>query len=898
MAGDRPAAPLVGRSRERRVLDRLVTDVVAGSSRVLVLRGEAGVGRSALLVALAERVAGWQVVRAAGVEAETGLAHGGLHQLCAPLLGHLPALPLPQREALATVLGLTPGPAPDRFLVALATLSLVGAATARGPLACIVDDVQELDPPSAQTLAFVARRLRAERVALVCAARTGSGDGVLAGLPVLPVRGLAPGDARTLLLGALRAPLDPAVTDRVVAESRGNPRALLALPRTWSPAELAGGFGVPDGRTVADPAVRRSLQRLALLPADTRLLVLTAAAEPLGDPALLRRAAQSLGVDMAAAAPAMDAGILEIAGWVRFASPLLRPAIHSAASAGDRHRVHLALAGAGDAAADPDRRAWHRAAAGWGPDEAVAAALENAVERARARGGLPAAAAFLARAAESTPLPAARATRALRAASAALGAGAPDTARHLLALAGHGPPDELRRARADLVRAQVVLLSRGGSEAAPLLVAAARRLEPLDPALAREAHLDACAAARSAAHLADGGTAASVTRDLLPAALAALTGGSPGAVPRGRAALARLRDATASAPGSLRLPWWGCLLALELWDDDTAHLLAHRHLRAVREAGALGELVLALDCAVPLLVLCGETVGAAAAVAEAAEVRGTAGVPAAPAGVLVLDAWRGEDAAAREGAGDRGVDAAVVGYARAVLCAGLGRYDEAFVAARGACAGPHRLAATSWALAELVESAVRTGRTDVAREAHRRLAARAQASGTGWALGVEARARALLTEGGAAEEAFRAAVGSLAGTRVRAEHARTRLLYGEWLRRSDRRADAREELGAAAQAFSGMGLRGFAERARRELLATGATVRTRAEDVRDALTAREADIARLAREGMSNPDIGARLFLSARTVEWHLRKVFTKLGITSRRELRWALPDGYGTTGQ
>ncbi len=894
MAGERPAAPLVGRSRERRVLDRLVTDVVAGSSRVLVLRGEAGVGRSALLAALAERVAGWQVVRAAGVEAETGLAHGGLHQLCTPLLGHLPALPLPQREALRTVLGLAPGPAPDGFLVALATLSLVGAAAASGPLACIVDDVQGLDQPSTQALAFLARRLRGERVALVCAERSGSGDGVLAGLPALPVRGLAPPDARALLLGALRAPLDPAVTDRVVAESRGNPRSLLSLPHTWSPAELAGGFGVPDGREVSDARVRRHLRRLALLPADTRLLVLTAAAEPLGDPTLLRRAVQALGVDMAASAPAMDAGLLEVAGRVRFSSPLLRPAVHSAASAGDRHRVHRALADACDAERDPDRRAWHRAAAGWGPDEAVAAALEASAERAGARGGAPAAAAFLTRAAEATPVSGARAARAVRAASAALQAGSPDTASDLLALADLGPLDELQRARADLVRARSVLLSDGGEEAAPLLVTAARRLGRLDPPLAREAHLDACAAARSAADLADGGAAGPAAGDPLPAALAALSGGSPGGVALGRAALARLRDDAAPGSGDLRADRCACLLALELWDDDTAHLLAHRHLRAVREAGALGELAPALDSAVPVLVLCGETAAASAALAEAAEVRGTAGPTA---GALVLDAWRGEEAWTREAAAgvDRAVGAVVGGYARAVLCSGLGRHDEAYAAARGACSGPHRLAASTWVLAELVESAARTGRADVAREAHRRLAARALASGTGWALGVEARARALLSEGGDAEEAFRAAVGHLAGTRVRAEHARTRLLYGEWLRRADRRADAREELGAAHRAFSGTGLRGFAERARHELGATGAIVRTRARDLHDALTPREADIARLAREGLSNPDIGARLFLSARTVEWHLRKVFTKLGITSRRELRWALPDGDGT---
>jgi DNA-binding CsgD family transcriptional regulator len=907
---------LLGRRREREVLDRLVADVLAGTSRVLVLRGEAGTGKSALLSHLSEQVTGWRVVSAVGVESEMELAHSSLHQLCAPLLDHLQDVPGPQRDALATVFGLNSGPAPDRFLVALATLSLVAEAAEHQPLACIVDDAQWLDRASAQILAFVARRLLAEPVALVCAARTGSGDDVLPGMPALPVRGLSDADARTLLLSNIHGPLDAAVADRIVAESHGNPLALLELPRTCSAAELAGGFGLPDGGPVAGRIEHSYVRRLRLLPSDTQLLVLTAAAEPVGDPVLLGRAIETLGVDMAAVAPAVDAGLLQVRGRVEFAHPLIRSATYRSAAADDRRRVHRALAEATDAEVDPDRRAWHRACAVPGPDEQVAAELERSAGRAQARGGLAAAAAFLTRAAELTPDRGRRVQRALGAASADVQVGAFDTAGRLLAIAGEGPVDEQQHARMDLVRAQLALVSRRGNEAAPLLLAAARRLEPVDPDLARSTYLDAFSAAHFAARLNDRFAVSDLARaaraaarhpdaepsagDLLLEAFAALTDDYAAAVPVGRRALARLREDTVPTTSGLRLLWQASVLALELWDDESAYALSDRHLQVVRDVGALSELPLALSSFIPVLVFCGELSEAAALVEEARSVQEAAGVTETAYGALTHGAWRGQARATAElievkmheaRSRGEGIGIAVCEYARAVLCNGLGRHDEALGAARVACADPRELVVHNWGLAELVEAATRTGRTDLAEEALQELSPKARASGTAWALGAEARARALLSGGRTAEDAFREAIELLGRARVRAELARAHLLHGEWLRKADRRLEALGELSVAYEMFTAMGLAGFAERTRRELALTGAAVRTRPAEVRDDLTAQEAQIARLARNGLSNPEIGAQLFISARTVEWHLRKVFSKLGISSRRELRRALPD-------
>jgi DNA-binding CsgD family transcriptional regulator len=906
---------LLGRDDERAALDRLVADVLAGSSRVLVLRGEAGVGKSALLGHLSGQIGGWQVARAVGVESEMELAYSGLHQLCAPLLDHLDELPVPQRDALATVFGLSTGLAPDRFLVGLAALTLVAQAAEQQPLACIVDDAQWLDGASAQLLGFVARRLLAERVALVCAARTGIGDGVLAGLPALEIGGLSDGDARLLLLGHVHGPIDAAVTDQIIAESHGNPLALLELPRTWQAAGLAGGFGLPAGQPVAGKVEHSYVQRLRTLPSDTQLLVLTAAAEPLGDPVLLRRAVGALGIDMMAAGPAVDAGLVQLRVRVEFAHPLVRSAAYQAADAADRRRVHRALADATDALAEPDRRAWHRARAASGPDEQVAAELEQSAGRAQARAGFAAAAAFLARATDLTPVRAARTGRALAAASASVQAGAFEGARTLLTIARDGPADELQRAQIDLISAQMAFASSRGNEATLLLLAAAQRLLPLNLQFARQMYLDAFSAAQFAARLSEGVGIAEVARavrsaprppdeltpgDLLLDAFVALTGDYAAAVPAGRNALTTLRRDPGSARENLRWLWQGCVLALELWDDQSAYDLSGHHLQMARQAGALSELPLAFGSRTPVLVFCGELTAAASLVEENRSLQDAAGISEAPYGALILTAWRGQaregrdliDVTMREASSrGEGVGVAICEYAHAVLCNGLGLYDEALAAARGACADPAEMVAHNWGMTELVESAVRTGQTDLAADALDRMAGKARACGTDWALGLEARSRALLSESDMAERGFREAVEHLSRARVRAELARAHLLYGEWLRRENRRADARSELALAHEMFTAMGMDGFAERTRRELLASGATVRQRALDAADQLTEQEALIARLARDGLSNPEIGAQLFISTHTVEWHLRKVFTKLGIGSRRQLQRALTD-------
>jgi DNA-binding CsgD family transcriptional regulator len=898
------------------VLDRLVADVLAGESRVLVLRGDPGVGKSAMLGYLTEQVTGWRVVSAVGVEAEMELAYSGLHQMCAPLLVHLEKLPTPQHDALATVFGRRVGPPPDRFLVGLATLTLIAEAAEHQPVACIIEDAQWLDRSSAQILGFVGRRLLAERVAVVCAARARSGDDVLVGMPELLIRGLPDADARELLLRTMHGPLDAAVTHQIVAESHGNPLALLELPRTWRAADLAGGFAIPSSQPVASTIQQSYVRRLRALPPDTQLLVLTAAAEPLGDPLLLRRAADRLEVDIAAAAPAADAGLLQVRGRVEFTHPLVRSAAYGEAAADTRRRVHRALAESTDAEVDPDRHAWHRARATSGPDEDVAAELESSAGRAQARGGVAAAAAFLTHATELTPEPSARTRRALEAALANVQAGAFDTARTLLEVAGDGPLDELQRVRIDLVRAHLAFASARGNEATPLLLAAARGLEPLDLQLARATYLDAFSAAQFAARLNHGVGVADVAEsvraaprlpdheltpgDLLLDAFVALTENYAAAVPMGRRALEKLRANVTSTEDRLRWLWQGCVLALELWDDESAYVLSDHHLHMARKTGALTELPLALSSRTPILVFCGELSAAAAMVEEARSVDEAAGITEAPYGALTLSAWRGHvpeatgliEVVMREATSrGEGVGVAICEYAHAVLCNGVGQYDEALVAARGACADPQEMVAHNWGLTELVESATHAGRIDLAVGALDELSEKTRATGTDWGLGIEARSRALVSDRDAAEGWFRTALEHLDRARVRGEFARAHLLYGEWLRRADRRLEARSELGIAYEMFTAMGLEGFAERTRRELRETGATVRTRATGPHDELTPQEAHIAHLAQEGMSNPEIGAHLFISARTVEWHLRKVFSKLGVASRRELRRALAD-------
>jgi DNA-binding CsgD family transcriptional regulator len=906
---------LRGRRSERKALEAVLDAVRAGESRALVVRGEPGVGKTALLEYALHRASGFRVARAAGVQSEMELPFAGLHQLCAPMLDRLERLPDPQRDALRTAFGLSTGDPPDRFLVGLAVLSLLSDVAEEMPLICLVDDAQWLDRTSAGALAFVARRLLAESVALVFAVREPDGERELTGLPELVVEGLGDDDARELLASVISGPLDERVRDRIVAETRGNPLALLELPRGLTPAGLAGGFGLPGALALSGRIEDSFRRRLAPLPPETRRLLLVAAAEPVGEPALVWRAAERLGAGAGAAAPAAEAGLLEIGAHVRFRHPLVRSAIYRTASPPERRSAHGALAAATDPEVDPDRRAWHRAQATPGPDEDVAAELERSAGRAQARGGLAAAAAFLARAAELTPQVALRSERALAAAQASHQSGALDAALALVATAQSGPLDELQRARVDVLRAQISFASSRGSDAPPLLRNAAQRLELLDARLAREIYLDALSAALFAGRLASRDGLLEVAEaaraahppsppprppDLLLEGLATLiTAGHTAGVPILRQALSAFCSEEISTAEGLRWLWVACHAAGLLWDYESLDALSARKIQLARDSGALSVLPIALNTRTLVHLFAGDLATADSLVEGVDAVTDVTGSRLAPYGAVALAAFRGREAEASElieaatnevARRGEGGGLTFVQWATAVLYNGLGRYQDALAAAEQAAQDPDGMWFSLWALAELIEAATRSGKADRAAGALERLAGTTRAAGTDWALGIEARSRALLSDGDAAETFYRQAIEALGRARLHAELARARLLYGEWLRRERRRLDAREQLRTARERFTEFGMEAFAERARVELEATGEHARKRTVETGDQLTAQEAQIARLARDGLSNPEIGSQLFISPRTVEYHLHKVFAKLGISTREHLDRVLP--------
>jgi DNA-binding CsgD family transcriptional regulator len=912
-----PAAELRGRSSERGVLERLIEAVCAGESRALVVRGEPGVGKTALLEYLVERASGCRVVRTAGVQAEMELAFAGLHQLLAPMLDRVERLPVPQRAALRTAFGVSSGSAPDRLFVGLAVLGLLSEVAEERPLICVVDDEQWLDRASAQVVAFVARRLEAESVGVVFAARGTSDE--LAGLAELVVEGLRDSDAHALLDSALTGPLDARVRDQIVTEARGNPLAVLELPRGATPAELAGGFGLPGGVPLSMRIEASFRRRLDALPAETQRLLQLAAADPVGEPLLVWRAAGRLGIRAEAATPAAEAGLLEFGARVRFRHPLVRSAAYRSASLQERQDVHRALAAVTDPQIDPDRRAWHRAQATPGPDEDVAEELERSASRAQARGGLAAAAAFLERAATLTPEPARRTQRLLAAARAKRDAGALDATIGLLVAVEAGPLDALRTAEVEHLRGQIALDQHRVGDAARLLLSAARRLEPLNAGLARETHLEALVAAMWASELdsprgvldaAEAARAAPpgpepprVVDVVLDAFALRFTDGHAAAAPTLTRALELFLALDVGTDEAGRWLWLtggraGAAVALELWDDESWHFLAARRVQVACDTGALVHLQRALNLLAWTHLVAGELTAAAQLLEEDRLIAEATGGPPIPYTEMLLAAWRGQEAPASDliqailreaAAGGLGRLFVSATYARSVLDNGLGRHDAARDAAwrifeRDPVAfGP-------FVVPELAEAASRTGDMALVRAALEWLSERTRVTRTDWVLGIEARVRALLSEGDAADHLYRESIDRLDRTRVRVELARAHLLYGEWLRRENRRVDAREQLRTAHDMLDTMGIEAFAERARRELLATGETVRKRTVETRDELTAQEGQIARLARDGLSNPEIGTRLFISPRTVEYHLRKVFIKLGIGSRNQLARVLP--------
>ena len=903
MSAEANAAHLFGRRAEREAVEQVLAGARAGTSGALVVRGEAGIGKTALLE-YARRLAaasGFRVETSVGVESESHFAFAGLHQLCAPLMDRADALPDPQRSALGVAFGLHGGSVPNRFLVGLATLNLLAEVTEGEPLLCLVDDAQWLDEASAQVIAFVARRVAAEQLALVFTLRD-SGDATpFDGLPDLRLHGLAGGDAQALLAATVRTPLDDDVRDRIVAEARGNPLALLEL----SQPGLAGGFELPDVLSVPLRVQDGFQRRSASLPAETQMLLLIAAAEPTGDVDLLWRAAAHLRIARDAAAPAEAAGLVEMDTRVRFRHPLVRSAVYQACTPTDRRRAHDALAAATDPRLDPDRFAWHRAQAVLGSDEDAAAGLVRSADRARARGGLAAAAAFLQRASELTREPAGRATRALQAAEAKHEAGASDTALGLLQVATAGPLDALQCARVKLLRAQIAFDRTRRSDVPEMLLDAAGTLAPLDAALSRATYLHALDAAIITGGPGDGVLAVaraarsappppgpSAPSDLLLDGLVtSYTEGYAVGLPELRRALRTFRADDADTRPWL---WLASRTALRLLDDELLHDLAHRNVRLAREAGALSALSPALLFLSALSVLAGKPKRAAELIAEENAIRQVTGGVSLRFGRLVLAAWRGQQTetveihtAAVAEAGERGnrAEVSLAHHSLAVLHNGLGNYGAALDAAVQACES-HEPPHTSLAFPELIEAASRAGQPGRAADALEALASRAQASGTEWALGLAARSRALTTGGAAAEPHYREAIERLGRSRMAVFLARTHLVYGEWLRREGRRRDAREQLRSAHEQLTEMGLDAYAARAARELRATGEHPRKRSSQPTDALTARELHIARLVATGATSREVGAQLFLSPRTIEAHLRTIFRKLDITSRRQLR------------
>lgn len=900
---------LFGRGVEMDWLERLLAGVRAGRSGVVVLRGEAGIGKTMLLEFVAESAADMTVARIVGVESEMELAFAGLHQLLRPFLGGLQRLPPPQRDALAAAFGLTSGAPPDRFLIALATLTLITDAAEESPILCVVDDGQWLDRASIEVLAFVARRLLADRVAMLFAARESEDRTVvLERLPEIRLAGLSEDAAGELLSASVGAALDQSVSRRIVSETAGNPLALVQLGRELTGRELTHMAALREPLRIGERLEQLFLMRARALPVRTLLLLLVAAADPSGEPELVWRAAERLGIDREAAEVPEVGQLLSFAPSVRFQHPLMRSAIYHGASPSERRRVHETLAAVSDRELDPDRRSWHLASAAQAPDEEIAIELERSAGRAQARGGLAAAAALLERSYQLAGDPRRKVDRALASAQANLQSGAFDAAIGLLAHAEATEPDALQQARADLLRGQIAFAAGRGSEAPLLLLTAAKRLEPLDLSLARATYLDAWGAAAFAGPTGAGDrvrisrAARALPRPGEPRAIDLLLDSLACLITEGRyAAAPALRRVTSvfvneDVPLEERLRWGWLLTAptYAMWDNEGARAVVARQIQLVRDAGALEQLPIYLISIGLAAAWSGDFTTAASVVAETNEVSIATGAQTPPTVELFLLALRGQEetastlirATVEQGSGSgQGVAVPAAQWAAAVLYNGLGRYEEALAAAQQACWDPLDFYPSMWALPELVEAATRCGELGLAWAALERLAATTRPEGTEWGPGIQARSRALVSDTGCAEPVYREAIDRLSSTRERTDLARAHLVFGEWLRRKGQRVDARTQLRVAHEMFEGIGMEGYAERARIELLATGERVRKRTGDARDQLTPQEKEVARLAGDGLSNSEIAARLFVSSSTVAYHLRKVFRKLGVTSRHHL-------------
>ncbi|NUW39590.1 AAA family ATPase [Nonomuraea rhodomycinica] len=880
-------ASLVGRQEEIARVDALLDAARQGQGGALVLRGEPGIGKTSLLRHAEQAAGDFLVMRAFGAEFEMELPFAVLHQLCAPILSNVTALPVPHRKALEIAFGLDTG-TPDPFLVGVATLGLLIEVAPERPLLCLVDDAQWLDHASARALAFLARRVAGERVALLLSVREPYRLPEFDKLPSLTLKGLGELDARALLAAAIRAPLDERVRDRILAEARGNPLALLELPRSAGLAGMAGGFALPPS---APGVIEQSFRaRLELLSPQARLLLTVAATDPVGDPGLLWRAAELLGIEPSASTEA--SALVEFGTRIRFSHPLARSAAYRAASADDRRRAHEALAAVTDPAADPDRLAWHRAEASTGPDEEVAAELERSAARAQARGGVAAAAAFLERSAALTLTPDLRTERVLAAAQAKLSVGAYDVAAELLTAAETAPLDQRQRARIDLLHGKLSFARRRGGEGpTTYLLSAAARLADLDPAWSRACYLDAMETGILVGGL---GPVAAAAREAPPApqppsSADAVLDGLVTLVTDGHLAAAPVLGPVVGNAGDevwARWPSMGFMLAVELWDHDALHGVPARVVAAGRESGSFHLLPIGLAMLATASVHAGDFGAATEMISEEEAIAAATGAAPLVYPRLHLAAMRGRREEAVKlfdsvlAASQR--MSLSVQWATSVLNNGLADYRAALEAARQAVAHGD-LGLSGLALPELVEAAVRCGETELAASALRTLSERTRAGRQAWGLGVEAYSRALVTED---ENAYHEAVEHLDATPMAIYRARAHLLYGESLRRQGRRREARERLRTAHELLSDLGAQAFADRAAAELRATGEHARSRSSQASDQLTLQELHIARLVADGASSKEVAAKLFLSPRTVDAHLRNIFRKLGLTSRRQLK------------
>jgi DNA-binding CsgD family transcriptional regulator len=909
---------LRGRSRECAQIDALVQNASRGTGGSLIFRGEAGIGKTALLDYAAGVRTGFRVARIGGVESEVELPYAALHQLCGKMLHLADRLPAPQADALDIALGQKSGEVPDRFHVSLAVLGLLSEAAREQPMLCLVDDAQWIDQPSLFALAFAARRVDADSLALVFTTRESISS--MTGIYEVTVGGLPDAEARELLASVVPGRLDERVRDQIIAETRGNPLALLELPHGLNTEELAGGFGFPKPAALSSRLEEGFLRRARGLPQPTQLLLLLAAAEPLGDPGLLRRAGRDLGITEGHAAPAEAEGLFQVRARATFRHPLVRSAIYRAATEDERHRVHRALAAATDADADADRRVWHRAHATSGPDDALADELERSASRAQARGGPSAAAVFLERAAALASDRVRRATLIISSAELHYDAGSYRAAGDLLAGVNVHPLADFHQVRAERLQSRLLLGTQGSSAASRQLMQAARRFEPHDIEVACDTYLDAFVAAstvgassvgdtwmelaqsiRALPSLAESGRATDVL--LAGLAMQAADGYAAG-IPLLRRALRMMLD----DPKSVRersdrdqvgLLWFGCRVAANIWDQELLFQLANRMLGSARASASVTLRASIASDATHVALLKGDLSLARTLSDETLVMRTAAGSPPwfMRQGPLALAAWQGH-AHAFEGlrtasptvdGTDQAMWSAIAHCTAAILYNGLGRYEEALAEARQGSEHAADLSWAMWCLPELVEGAARSGKPDVAAAALEQLRRTTGPAATDWGLGIQARCQAVMSEGDVADEEFREAVERLGRAGIAAHLGRAHLLYGEWLRRENRRIDAREQLRTARELFLAIGAGAFTTRAERELQATGEKIRKRASDTRAQLTAQERQVAELARDGCSNGEIGAQLFISPRTVEYHLHKVFAKLGITSRTKLNRAL---------